>query len=204
MACLPGSSIVSDLARPVMKRSRSGLIMRPCPTQAEFRRLPQTEHGAPWVDTGESRWTASRLSFKERAEHCGPSTLEIAVLLETAPYQNLDSPLGLSPSQCDLEGVESVEKLVGGWQRDLVDKSLCRRDCTSVEGGDPSRERIDKAVQFRFWKRTVDISVSLCGIAIEIVRAKNDFERAATANQMWETFRAAAAGVQSYPDLGLA
>jgi len=30
MACLPGSSIVSDLARPVMKCSRSGLIMRPC------------------------------------------------------------------------------------------------------------------------------------------------------------------------------
>ena len=130
--------------------------------------------------------------------------LEVAVLLETAIYQDLDSPLSLSPSQRGLEGVESVENLVRGWQRDLVDKTLRRRDCAPVEGGDPPRERIDKAVQFRFRKCTVDISVSLRGIAIEIVRAKDDLERTATANEMWETFCAAASGVQPDPDLGLA
>ena len=32
----------------------------------------------------ESRRYASQLSFKKRAEHCGPSALEIAVLLEPA------------------------------------------------------------------------------------------------------------------------
>jgi hypothetical protein len=36
------------------------------------------------LDTSEARRYASQLSLKKRAEHCGPSTLEIAVLLETA------------------------------------------------------------------------------------------------------------------------
>src|SRR5882672_12162410 len=116
----------------------------------------------------------------------------------------MDSPLSLIPRQCGLEGVKSVKKVVGGRQRALVDQILGRRDGTLVEGGDPSRERVDKTIQFRFWKRSVDISISLRGIAIEILRSKNDFERAATTNQMRQTFSAAAARVQSYPDFRLA
>jgi hypothetical protein len=81
-----------------------------------------------------------------------------------------------------LEGVERVEELVGGWQRDPVDETLCCRDGTSVEGRDPARERVDEAVQFRVWKCTVDVSVSLRGIAVEVVRPENDFERAASAD----------------------
>jgi len=69
---------------------------------------------------------------------------------------------------------------------------------------DPARERIHKAVQFQVRKRPVDVSVSLRRIAVEVVRAEDDFERAAAANEMWKAFRTAAAGMQSDPDFGLA
>ena len=39
---------------------------------------------------------------------------------------------------------------------------------------------------------------------VEVVRAENDFERPAAADQMWEAFRTAAAGMHSYPNFGLA
>src|SRR4029077_14883717 len=45
---------------------------------------------------------------------------------------------------------------------------------------------------------------SFRGSAIEIVRAENDFERPTPADQMWKTFRTAAAGMQSHSDFGLA
>ena len=38
----------------------------------------------------------------------------------------------------------------------------------------------------------------------KFVRAENDFERAAAADQHWEAFRSAAAGIHSHPDFGLA
>src|SRR5207245_1736028 len=71
-------------------------------------------------------------------------------------------------------------------------------------GGDPARERVDEAVQFGVWKCPVDVSVSLRGVAVEIVRAENDFERPTATDQMWKTFRTAAAGMHSHPDFGLA
>jgi len=45
-----------------------------------------------------------------------------------------------------LKRVESAEKIVGGRQRHLADKTLCRRDRAPIEGGDPSCERIDEAI----------------------------------------------------------
>jgi hypothetical protein len=48
-----------------------------------------------------------------------------------------------------LKRVEGAEKIVGGRQRHLVDKALCRGDRAPIKGGDPSRKRIDKAVQLR-------------------------------------------------------
>src|SRR3984893_8726852 len=86
----------------------------------------------------------------------------------------------------------------------MGDEILRGGDGTPVEGGDPTRERVDEAVQFGVWKRPVDVPVSFRGVAVEIVRAKNDFERAAAAYQMWEAFRTAAAGMQSHPYFGLA
>src|SRR5882762_1741767 len=86
----------------------------------------------------------------------------------------------------------------------MVDEILRGGDGTPVEGGDPACERVDEAVQFGVWKCPVDVSVSFRGVAVEIVRAENDLERAATADQMWEAFRAAAAGMHSHPDFGLA
>src|SRR5437899_13041315 len=93
---------------------------------------------------------------------------------------------------------------IDGRQRDMVGTILRGGDGTPVEGGDPARERIDEAVQFGVWKCPVDVPVSFRGVAVEIVRAENDFERPAATDQMWEAFRTAAAGMQSDPDFGLA
>src|SRR6266566_2997179 len=86
----------------------------------------------------------------------------------------------------------------------MVDEILRGGDGTPVEGGDPAHERVDEAVQFGVWKCPVDVSVSLRGVAVEIVRAENDFERPTATDQMWKTFRTAAAGMHSHPDFGLA
>src|ERR1700732_1243855 len=107
-----------------------------------------------------------RLVMQKRLEQGGPSTLEVAVLLETALQQSFDSLVRFSPCQRCLEGIESVEELVGGRQRDLIDESFGRCDGAPIEGGDPSRERIDEAVQFRVRERTIDVSVSLGGVAV--------------------------------------
>ena len=72
--------------------------------------------------------------------------------------------------------------MVGGWQRDLIDEMLRCRDGTPVEGSNPPRERVDEGVQFRVGKCSVDVSVSLRSVAVEVVRAENDFERAAAAD----------------------
>jgi len=48
----------------------------------------------------------------------------------------------------------------------------------------------------------VDVSVSFRGVAVEIVRAENDFERPTAADQMWKTFRTAAAGMHPTPTSG--
>jgi hypothetical protein len=91
----------------------------------------------------------------------------------------LDSLLRFRPGQRLLKGVEGIEEPVGGWQRNLIDEILCRRDGSPVEGGDSAREDIDKAVQLRIRKRSIDVSVSGCGVAVEVIRAENDLERAA-------------------------
>jgi hypothetical protein len=72
-------------------------------------------------------------------------------------------------------------------------------DGSPVEGGDPARERVDEAVQFGVWKCPVDVSVSFRGVAVEIVRAENDFERPTAPDQMWKTFRTAASGTRRRP-----
>src|SRR6202011_2255309 len=46
--------------------------------------------------------------------------------------------------------------------------------------------------------------ITFRGVAIEVVRAENDFERPATADQMREAFGTAAAGMHSDSDFGLA
>src|SRR5580704_9727536 len=81
---------------------------------------------------------------------------------------------------------------------------LRRCDRTPVEGGDPAREHIDEAVQLRVRKCPVDVSVSFRGVSVEVIRAENDFECAAAADQQWEPFRTAAAGMHAHPDFGVA
>src|SRR5580765_5042285 len=116
----------------------------------------------------------------------------------------MDSLLRFGPCQRGLKRSDGGEEPVGGRQRDMVDEILRGGDGTPVEGGDPARERVDEAVQFGVWKRPVDVSVSFRSVTVEIVRAENDFERPTAPDQMWKTFRTAAAGMQSHPDFGLA
>src|SRR4029077_19386421 len=59
-------------------------------------------------------------------------------------------------------------------------------------------------VQLGIWKCPVDVSVSFRGVAVEIVRAENDFERPTAPDQMRKAFRTATAGMQSHSDFGLA
>src|SRR5258705_2308184 len=86
----------------------------------------------------------------------------------------------------------------------MVDEILRGGNGTPVEGGDPAGERVDEVVQFGVWKCPVDVSISFRRLAVEVVRAENDFERSTATDQMWQTFRTAAAGMQSHPDFGLA
>src|SRR5690348_5531169 len=145
-----------------------------------------------------------RLGLKQRAEDLGPTSFEVAVSLESALQDILDSLLRFRPSQRGLKRSDGGEEPVGGRQRDMVDEILRSGDGMLVEGADSARERVDEAVQFGIWKCPVDISVSLRGMPIKVVRAENNFERASAADQMWKTFRSAAAGMQSHPDFGLA
>jgi hypothetical protein len=77
----------------------------------------------------------------------------------------LDSLLRFRPSQRGLKRSDGGEEPVGGRQRDMVDEILRGGDGTPVEGGDPTRERVDEAVQFGAWKCPVDVSVSFRGVA---------------------------------------
>src|SRR5439155_5074625 len=144
-----------------------------------------------------------RLRLDERAEHLGPSFLEVEVALQSTLQQHTDSPLRFGPRQRGPKGGDGVEEPVHGRQRNLVDETLRGGDGAPIEGGNSARERIDEAVQLGVWERPVDISVPFRGVAVEVFRAENDFERAAAADQMWEAFGAAAAGMHSYPDFGL-
>src|SRR5207245_3479290 len=146
----------------------------------------------------------SMLRLEERAEHRGPPFLKVDVALQSALQQSLDPLQRFRPCQCGLKGGDGVEEPVGGRQRDLVDEILRGGDGTPVERGDPTRERVDEAVKLGVWKCPVDVSVSFRGVAVEIVRAENDFERPAAADQIWEAFRTAAAGMYSHSDFGLA
>jgi hypothetical protein len=87
----------------------------------------------------------------------------------------LDSLLRFRPRQRGLKRGDGVEEPVGGRQRHIVDEILRGGDGTPVEGSDPARECVDEAIQFGVRKCPVDISVSFRGVAVEIVRAENDF-----------------------------
>jgi hypothetical protein len=74
----------------------------------------------------------------------------------------------------------------------------------------PSKEAIrrasafDEGVKLRIRKSPIDVSVALCGVAVEVLRAEDDFEGAATEDQMGEALGTTAAGMHANPDFGLA
>jgi hypothetical protein len=63
----------------------------------------------------------------------------------------------------------------------LVNEILRRLGRTPIEGGDPARQHVDEAVQLQVRKCPVDVSVSFRGVAVEVVRPENNFERTAAA-----------------------
>ena len=91
--------------------------------------------------------------------------------------------LRFRPHQRGLKGVEGVEKAVGRWQRDLIDKILCRCYRAPIEGGNPPREPVDEIIQLRVGKCAVDLSISFRGFAVEVICAENDFKRTTTADR---------------------
>ena len=97
--------------------------------------------------------SARRLRVEERAEHRGPASLEILILLQSTLQQSFDSLLRFRPRKCRLKRVEGVEEPVGRWQRDPINESFRRRNCPPIEGCYPARKRIDEAVEVRIWKR---------------------------------------------------
>src|SRR5690349_19504383 len=143
------------------------------------------------------------LRVKQRAEYLGPASFEVAVSLESALQQILDSLLRFRPRQRGLERGDCIEEPVGGRQRDLVHEIFRGGNCTPVKGGDPPRERVDEAVQLRIRKCPVDVSISFRSVAVEVVRAENYFERATAPDQMGKAFCTTAAGMQSHADFGL-
>jgi hypothetical protein len=48
---------------------------------------------------------------------------------------------------------------------------------TVIERGNATRKRVDEAVQLGIGQCSVHVSVPLRGVAVEIVRAENNFER---------------------------
>ena len=90
-----------------------------------------------------------RLRLDERAEHLGPTFLKVDVALQSALQQSLDPLQRFRPCQRGLKGGDGVEEPVGGRQRDLVDEFLRSGDGTPIEGSNPTRKRVDEAVQLR-------------------------------------------------------
>src|SRR3984893_8319749 len=120
--------------------------------------------------------SASCSCLPEIAEDVGPVLLEASITLQSTLQHGSNAVLGFGPRQRCSERGEGVQELVGGWQRDFVNEFLRRCECSPVEGGDPARERLDEAVQLCVGKRPVDVSISFRGVAIEVVRAENDFK----------------------------
>src|SRR5260370_16870173 len=100
------------------------------------------------------------LCLEERAEQRGPPILEVAFPLESALQQSLDSLLRFRPRQRGLKRVEGVEEPVGGWQRDLINEILRRRDGAPIEGSDPPRDHAASAAHLPFPNSPVTVSHS--------------------------------------------
>ena len=64
----------------------------------------------------------------------------------------------------------------------MVNEILRGSEGATVERGNSARESIDKAIQLGVRKRSVDITVPLRGLAIEVIGAENDFKRTPAAD----------------------
>jgi hypothetical protein len=95
------------------------------------------------------RIATRRLGLKQRVEYLGSASFEVAVSLESALQQILDSLLRFRPRQRGLKRSDGGEQRVGGRQRDMVDEILRGSNGTPVEEGDPARESVNEAIQFR-------------------------------------------------------
>src|SRR5260370_2896504 len=132
------------------------------------------------------------LRVEKRPEELAEPGLHFARPVEPALAQRLESLLRFGPRQRGRKGAEGIEKAIGGWQRDLIDEILRRRDRAPVEGSDSLREHIDEGVQLIVRKCPIDVSVSLRRLAVEVVCAANDFQSSAAADELRKAFGTAA------------
>ena len=86
------------------------------------------------------------------------------------------------------------------WLTRLFAAAMARRSNEAIRRASAST----KPSSSEFGKRPVDVSVPFRGVAVEVARAENDFERATAADQIWEAFGAAATGMHAHPNFGLA
>jgi hypothetical protein len=121
--------------------------------------------------------SSPELRLEERAEQRGPSILQVAFPLESA----LSTELGFVAS------FRFFAAVIGRRSKEAIRASASAKPSRSASG----------SARLTYPYRSV---VS----PVEVVRAQNDFERAAAADLQWEPFRTAATGIHSHPDFGLA
>ena len=84
-----------------------------------------------------------------------------------------------------------------------IHQTLCIRDRLLVERRDAHCERIDEAIEFGVWKGAIDVSVTLCEIAVNVVGAEQYFQRSTSTDQTRQARHRSAAWHETRADFPL-
>src|SRR6266849_9945255 len=123
--------------------------------------------------------------------------------MEAALHQRLDSELAGGAAQRGDKSVPFKRDFRSGRQACYVDQALRVSDRLLVERCDPSRQRIDKCIEFRVRQGSIDVTVTLGEVAVNIVCAEQHFERTASADQSGQPSHRSAARHQGGTNLPL-
>src|SRR6266851_6238165 len=128
---------------------------------------------------------------------------DIAGPMEAALHQRLDSELAGGAAQRGDKSVPFKRDFRIGRQACHVDQALRVSDRLLVERCDPSRQRIDKCIEFRVRQGSIDVTVTLREVAANIVSAEQHFERTTSADQAGQPSHRSAARHQCGTNLPL-
>src|SRR6266446_5015231 len=123
--------------------------------------------------------------------------------MEAALHQRLDSELAGGAAQRGDKSVPFKRDFRIGRQACYVDQALRVSDRLLVERCDPSRQRIDKCIEFRVRQGSIDVTVTLGEVAVNIVCAEQHFECTASADQAGQPSHRSAARHQGGTNLPL-